>query len=446
MVNKIISLELQLATLKNDKEHITYLLERGASVAACEIPYDDLDPTTEKKLLQAVRWRHDDSWRFESCFTDWMRKVTIGYVIHSKFIYDDDLDSNKRGCEDYPRFGPKICPLQIAVLTNKPDLVLLFLNKSDEVKPSEVGKEDEDEDEYEDEEKDEEEEEEAFQYSHLEVAAWLGHKRIVEILLQSGPKVNPNDCNIGTAIKAASAQGHLNIIQLLEKNGGVQEGAYCTALCTASYWNRPGVVKYLLDQLRQSPGVKENLVFENALKAAMKGGSLEVLRDLLVCLEHSPDINHNQIFENALKPAVKGGNLEVLRDLLVFLEESPDINRNFVDALKAAVKVRSQATVANKEEGLRQTTISDAADFGGKREKYKAGLSLGMRMRGRADFPPNGATFEVRIFAGNKKVVIFAPIPQILLAGVLLGIRSHWVWALYIACTAAMAVTVACRS
>lgn len=189
-------------------------------------------------------------------------------MLHARFLLDDPLRDDGVELTDFPSFGPRISPLQIAVLKNRPDLVRLFL---DEVEPCEVNEEVEEE----------EEEAELTDYSPLVVAAWLGHKEIVQILLQShseGKNTEKlSDDNVGTVLHAASAQGHMEIVEFLSKDADINnsEGLYGTALDAAAYWDRSDVVDYLLSL---SDAIDRNRLGEGALTEAARCGSLKTMK------------------------------------------------------------------------------------------------------------------------------------------------------------------------
>ncbi|KAJ6574280.1 hypothetical protein B0H19DRAFT_844193, partial [Mycena capillaripes] len=54
--------------------------------------------------------------------------------------------------------------------------------------------------------------------SALQAASAGGHKDIVQLLIENGAEVNMQDGQFGGALQAASADGHKDIVQLLIEN------------------------------------------------------------------------------------------------------------------------------------------------------------------------------------------------------------------------------------
>ena len=114
--------------------------------------------------------------------------------------------------------------------------------------------------------------------SALSAASAAGHREIVELLLDKGADANAQGGIYGNALSAASARGHREIVELLLDKGAdanVQHGGhYGNALSAASAWGRREIVELLLDK-----GVDVNIQgghYGNALSAASAGGHREI--------------------------------------------------------------------------------------------------------------------------------------------------------------------------
>ncbi|KAK3351860.1 hypothetical protein B0H65DRAFT_137399 [Neurospora tetraspora] len=85
----------------------------------------------------------------------------------------------------------------------------------------------------------------------LQAASFQGHKEIVEMLLDKGADVNVQGGDYGTALQAASREGYKEIVEMLLDKGAdvnTQGGYYGTALQAASARGHKEVVEMLLDK------------------------------------------------------------------------------------------------------------------------------------------------------------------------------------------------------
>jgi hypothetical protein len=131
--------------------------------------------------------------------------------------------------------------------------------------------------------------------SALQAASNNGHKEIVQLLLESGADVNAQGASFGNALQAASDNGHKEIVQLLLERGAnvnAQPGGhYGNALQAASKYGHKDIVQLLLES-----GAHVNAqggYNGNALQAASDNGHKEIVHLLL---ERGAYVMHREDF------------------------------------------------------------------------------------------------------------------------------------------------------
>ena len=145
--------------------------------------------------------------------------------------------------------------------------------------------------------------------------AQLGISGVLKMLLNKGANVNAGGGDYGSAISAASHNGHEGIVRLLLEKGAnvdAEGGRYGNALSAASRRGHEGVVRLLLEK-RASVNARCG-EFGNALSAASYGGEEEVVRFLL---EKGANVNaEGGEIGNALSAASLEGHEGIVRLLL----------------------------------------------------------------------------------------------------------------------------------
>ena len=118
--------------------------------------------------------------------------------------------------------------------------------------------------------------------SALQAASAGGHEQVVKILLDAGAEVNAQGGDYGNALQAASYRGHEQVVKTLLDAGAevnAQGGHHGNALQAASYRGHEQVVKMLLDA---GTGVNaEGGKYGTAVWAASSGGHKQVVKMLL---------------------------------------------------------------------------------------------------------------------------------------------------------------------
>jgi ankyrin repeat protein len=154
----------------------------------------------------------------------------------------------------------------------------------------------------------------AFYNEAIRLASENGHLKVVQLLLRDD-RVDPSDDN-NYAIRWASSNGHLKVVQLLLRDDRVDpsdDNNY--AILWASAHGHLEVVRLLLRDDRVDPLVYNNLVI---LEASMKGHA-DVVELLIRDDRVDPSDNNNY----AIRLASERGHVEVvevlLRDRRVFL-------------------------------------------------------------------------------------------------------------------------------
>jgi ankyrin repeat protein len=160
----------------------------------------------------------------------------------------------------------------------------------------------------------------------LQAAAARGHDQIVQRLLEKGADVNaPAGDDYGTALQAAAARGHDQIVQrLLEKGADVNapaRRAYGTALQMAASKGHDQIVQRLLEEGADvnAPARGE---YGTALQAAAARGHDQIAQRLL---KKGADVNApaGRLYGTALQAAAGGGHDQIVQRLL---EKGADVN------------------------------------------------------------------------------------------------------------------------
>ncbi|KAJ7818834.1 vegetative incompatibility protein HET-E-1 [Mycena olivaceomarginata] len=169
----------------------------------------------------------------------------------------------------------------------------------------------------------------------LQAAASRGHDKIVQVLLDKGADVNTQEGEYGNALQAAASGGHDKIVQvLLDKDADVntQGGEYGNALQAAASQGHDKIVQVLLDK-----GADVNAQggeYGNALLAAASQGHDKIVQ---VLLDKGADVNAQRgLYGNALQAAASGGHDKIVQ---VLLDKGADVNAQggvYGNALQAA--------------------------------------------------------------------------------------------------------------
>ncbi|KAJ7710106.1 ankyrin repeat-containing domain protein [Mycena olivaceomarginata] len=169
----------------------------------------------------------------------------------------------------------------------------------------------------------------------LTVAAYYGHKKICQLLLNKGADVNAQGGGYGNALQAAASRGQDKIVQvLLDKGADVnaQGGFYENALRAAASGGHDKIVQVLLDK-----GADVNAQggrYGNALQAAASGGHDKIVQ---VLLDKGADVNaQGGEYGNALQEAASRGHDKIVQ---VLLDKGADVNaqrEGYGNALQAA--------------------------------------------------------------------------------------------------------------
>ncbi|KAF7968345.1 hypothetical protein HWV62_30939 [Athelia sp. TMB] len=156
----------------------------------------------------------------------------------------------------------------------------------------------------------------------LYYASTIGLTPLVDYLINRGASIDALGGKWGTALEAASAEGHLKTCQLLLGHGAdinAAGGKYGTALQTASYKDELEICELLLEQ-----GANVNIMggyYGTALQAASSKGRLEICQLLL---KHGADLDAaGGEYGAALQAASYEGQLEICQ---LLLEQGADTN------------------------------------------------------------------------------------------------------------------------
>ncbi|CAG8079967.1 unnamed protein product [Penicillium nalgiovense] len=150
--------------------------------------------------------------------------------------------------------------------------------------------------------------------SALQAASANGHERVVQALLDQFADVNAQGGKDHNALYAAASTGHERVVQMLLARGAEVNcsGVYGNALHVASQRGYENVVQMLLD--RGAIVNAQGGYYGNALQAASHGGHERVVQMLL---DRGADINaQGGCFGSALEAASHGGHIKVMQMLL----------------------------------------------------------------------------------------------------------------------------------
>ncbi|KUM62205.1 hypothetical protein ACN42_g4924 [Penicillium freii] len=171
----------------------------------------------------------------------------------------------------------------------------------------------------------------------LQAASYEGHEKVVQTLLAQGADVNATGGHFGTALQAASRGGHEKVVQILLAQGAdvnATGGVNGTALQAASRGGHEKVVQILLDQ-----GADINIqggLYGTALQAASSRGHASLVQTLL---DQGANVNAQEgLHGTPLQVASLEGH-----DILVqtLLDQGADINIQgglYGTALQAAAR------------------------------------------------------------------------------------------------------------
>ena len=141
----------------------------------------------------------------------------------------------------------------------------------------------------------------------IRFASREGHLEIVERLLKD-PRVDPGS-SYNWAIREASREGHLEVVERLLKDPRVDPGSsYNWAIREAISNDHPAVVERLLQDRRVNPSVDNNY----AIRWASMNGHLSVVDKLLQDQRVDPRVENNY----AIRAASYYGHLDVVDRLL----------------------------------------------------------------------------------------------------------------------------------
>jgi hypothetical protein len=173
----------------------------------------------------------------------------------------------------------------------------------------------------------------------LQAASAEGHAFVVDMLLKHEADVDAKGGEDGTALQAASIWDHETIVQLLLDNGAnvnAKGGKYGNALSAACWWNNQSIVQILLDR-----GADLNA----ALVAACY---LSHTKSVRMLLSKGADVNAaDKQYGTALEIASHEGNIEIVRMLLNKDANVYASGGKFFSAIFAALFLRRDARLAS---------------------------------------------------------------------------------------------------
>ncbi|ETS82683.1 hypothetical protein PFICI_04559 [Pestalotiopsis fici W106-1] len=147
----------------------------------------------------------------------------------------------------------------------------------------------------------------------LEAASAKGHKDIVSILLDKYADVNTESRGYGTALEAASAEGHKDVVDiLLEKGADVNPSDEFTPLGSAAFHGHKEIVCSLLDKGANVDAMIASASDRTPLALAAAQGHEAVVR---ILLKHGAAVNDKN-GARMLFDVVEGQYLEILELLL----------------------------------------------------------------------------------------------------------------------------------
>ena len=183
-----------------------------------------------------------------------------------------------------------------------------------------------------------------FYGTALQAASAEGHLDVVEELVGHAADLNATSEELGTALQAACAGGHASIAKTLVEKGADlnQIGGFCgTALEAAAHRGKTEIVQLLLES-----GSNVNLFagrYGTALIAASYRGRVRIVQLLL---KNDADVNiQGTRYGNALKAASEEGHLKVVKILLDAGADISIIGAEYGTALQAASRSGSEAVV-----------------------------------------------------------------------------------------------------
>jgi hypothetical protein len=152
----------------------------------------------------------------------------------------------------------------------------------------------------------------------LRRASGRGHLEIVELLLKDG-RADPTAWD-SEALRHASNRGHVEIVKLLLKDGRADPTAMGgESLYEASHWGYPGVVRCLLQDGRADPRAHDN----EALMVACLYGRLEIVKLLLQDGRVDPAANNNR----AIRRAYIHDHVEIFKILI----QTPNVKKALLE-------------------------------------------------------------------------------------------------------------------
>jgi ankyrin repeat protein len=244
----------------------------------------------------------------------------------------------------------------------------------------------------------------------LQAASREGHEKVVQMLLAEGAHVNARVGHFGNALYAASQGGHEKVVQMLLAAGAevnAQGGHFGNALQAASRGGHETVVQMLLAE-----GADVNARvgrYGNALYAASQGGYEKVVQMLLA---EGADVNAQGVDdENALYAASQGGHEKVVQMLL---SEGADVSAQggrYGNALQAASQGGHEKVVQMllaegahvNARGGRYGNALQAASLGGHEKVVQMLLAEGAHVNARGGRYINA--LQAASLGGYEKVV-----------------------------------------
>ena len=183
-----------------------------------------------------------------------------------------------------------------------------------------------------------------FYGTALQAASAEGHLDVVEELLKHGADLNASSEELGTALQAACAGGHALVAKtLVGKGADVNQvsGFSGTALEAAAHRGKTEIVELLLQS-----GSDVNLFagrYGTALIAASYRGRVGIVQLLL---KSGADVNiQGTRYGNALKAASEEGHLKVVKILLEAGADISVVGAEYGTALQSASRGGSEAVV-----------------------------------------------------------------------------------------------------
>ncbi|CZR69571.1 uncharacterized protein PAC_19471 [Phialocephala subalpina] len=211
-------------------------------------------------------------------------------------------------------------------------------------------------------------------FSALQMAAYVGNEKVVQLLLERGANIHSGGRKYGNPLAAASFKGHIGIVKMLiEKGADVNAigGKYGTALQAALDEVQPSVIEFLL-----SSGADVNLeggYYGTPLQVAARNGNIKRMQ---VLLDHGAKVNTKiGHFGNPLQAAAKKGHLEAVRFLLEQGANVHLVGGKYYAALQAAACARHDSyNYEDKSLDILELLIEKGADVNAQGGKYGTAL------------------------------------------------------------------------